>query len=94
MTADTRIHDWDNYSAGLRDRGKELAALHPEFMKGFGSLNRGAASIWLLFLPSASFAPLHSISATADPRGHIMRSTFTGSVCSAHMCASPPMTRC
>jgi AhpD family alkylhydroperoxidase len=44
MTADTRIHDWDSYSAGLRDRGKELAALHPEFMKGFGALNRGAAT--------------------------------------------------
>ena len=44
MTADTRIEDWDNYSAGLRDRGRELTALHPEFMKGFGALNRGAAT--------------------------------------------------
>ena len=44
MTADTRIEDWDNYSAGLRDRGRELTALHPEFMKGYGALNRGAAT--------------------------------------------------
>jgi AhpD family alkylhydroperoxidase len=44
MTADTRIEAWDAYSAGLRDRGRELAALHPEFMKGFGALNRGAAT--------------------------------------------------
>ncbi len=44
MTADTRIEDWDTYSAGLRDRGRELTALHPELMKGFGALNRGAAS--------------------------------------------------
>ena len=44
MTADTRIHDWDNYSAGLRDRGGELRALHPELMKGFAALDRGAAT--------------------------------------------------
>ena len=44
MTADTRIEDWDAYSAGLRDRGRELTALHPELMKGFGALSRGAAS--------------------------------------------------
>ena len=44
MTADTRIEDWDAYSAGLRDRGRELTALHPELMKGFGALSRGAAT--------------------------------------------------
>ncbi len=44
MTADTRIEDWDTYSAGLRDRGRELRALHPEMMKGFVALDRGAAT--------------------------------------------------
>jgi len=44
MTTDTRIEDWDNYSAALRDRGKELSALHPEVVKGFSALSRGAAS--------------------------------------------------
>jgi len=44
MTTDTRIADWDSYSAGLRARGKELTELHPELMKGFGALNRAAAA--------------------------------------------------
>lgn len=43
MTADTRIEDWDSYSAGLRERGKELSALHPEMIKGFSALSRGAS---------------------------------------------------
>jgi AhpD family alkylhydroperoxidase len=43
MTADTRIEDWDHYSAALRERGKEFTALHPELIKGFGALSRGAA---------------------------------------------------
>jgi AhpD family alkylhydroperoxidase len=44
MTTDTRIEDWDGYSAGLRARGKELSELHPELLKGFAALNRGAAT--------------------------------------------------
>jgi AhpD family alkylhydroperoxidase len=44
MTTDTRINDWDEYSAGLRERGKEFSALHPELIKGFSALSRGAAS--------------------------------------------------
>ena len=44
MTTDTRIEDWDAYSAGLRARGKELQGLHPELMKGFGALSRGAST--------------------------------------------------
>jgi AhpD family alkylhydroperoxidase len=44
MTADTRIEDWNNYSAGLRDRGKELRGLHPELVKGFVALSTGAAT--------------------------------------------------
>ena len=44
MTADTRIEDWDSYSEGLRARGKELAGLHPELMKGFSALSRGAST--------------------------------------------------
>lgn len=44
MTTDTRIEDWDGYSAGLRARGKELQGLHPELMKGFGALSRGAST--------------------------------------------------
>ena len=42
MTTDTRIEDWDEYSAGLRARGREMQALHPELMKGFGALSKGA----------------------------------------------------
>jgi AhpD family alkylhydroperoxidase len=44
MTADTRIEDWDSYNAGLRERGKELQALHPELLKGYGALARGAST--------------------------------------------------
>ncbi|MBR0647453.1 carboxymuconolactone decarboxylase family protein [Plastoroseomonas hellenica] len=44
MTADTRIENWDEYSAGLRDRGKDLRGLHPELVKGFVALNTGAAT--------------------------------------------------
>jgi AhpD family alkylhydroperoxidase len=44
MTTDTRINDWDAYSAGLRERGKEFSQLHPELIKGFGALSRGAAT--------------------------------------------------
>jgi AhpD family alkylhydroperoxidase len=44
VTTDTRIEDWDAYSAGLRERGKELSALHPEMVKGFSALSRGAAT--------------------------------------------------
>ncbi|WPB87661.1 carboxymuconolactone decarboxylase family protein [Sediminicoccus rosea] len=38
------MEDWDSYSAGLRARGKELSAIHPELMKGFGALSRGAST--------------------------------------------------
>jgi AhpD family alkylhydroperoxidase len=44
MTTDTRIEDWDGYSAALRARGKEFSALHPEVVKGFSALGRGAAT--------------------------------------------------
>lgn len=44
MTIDTRIQDWDSYSAGLRDRGAELKTLHPDLVAGFGALSRGAAT--------------------------------------------------
>lgn len=44
MTTDTRIEDWDGYSAALRERGKEFSQLHPELIKGFGALSRGAAT--------------------------------------------------
>jgi AhpD family alkylhydroperoxidase len=44
MTTDTRIEDWDGYSAALRARGKEFSELHPELMKGLAALNRGASS--------------------------------------------------
>lgn len=37
------IKDWKDYSAGLRDRGKELGQLHPDLVKGFVALNNGAA---------------------------------------------------
>lgn len=58
------------------------------------SLNLGAASIWLLFWPEASLAPLQRISAAAAARGQTIRSRLTGSVCSAQMWHSPPKTRC
>lgn len=38
------IEDWDAYSGALRDRGKELQALHPELMRGFAALSRGAST--------------------------------------------------
>ena len=38
------IKDWDGYNAAAREHGKELAGLHPELMKGFAALSRGAAS--------------------------------------------------
>lgn len=37
------IKDWKQYSADLRERGKELGKLHPEIVKGFVALNNGAA---------------------------------------------------
>jgi AhpD family alkylhydroperoxidase len=43
MTTDTRITDWDEYSAALRERGKEFGQLHPELIRGFGALSRGAS---------------------------------------------------
>jgi AhpD family alkylhydroperoxidase len=42
MTTDTRIADWDGYNARLKEVGRDLGQLHPELMKGFGALNRGA----------------------------------------------------
>jgi AhpD family alkylhydroperoxidase len=38
------IKDWDAYNAAARAQGKELNALHPELVKGFGALARGAAA--------------------------------------------------
>ena len=40
----TGIKDWDAYNAAARGRGKDLNGLHPELVKGFGALNRGAAT--------------------------------------------------
>ena len=40
----TGIKDWDAYNAAARVRGKELNGLHPELVKGFGALARGAAT--------------------------------------------------
>jgi len=58
MTTDTRIADWDSYSAGLRARGKELTELHPELMKGFGALNRAAAATQHLDAKTREFIAL------------------------------------
>ncbi len=38
------IKDWDAYNAAARERGRELNALHPELVRGFGALTRGAAA--------------------------------------------------
>ena len=38
------IKDWDAYNAAARGRGKDLNGLHPELVKGFGALSRGAAT--------------------------------------------------
>ena len=38
------IKDWDAYNAAAREQGKALNALHPELVKGFAALNRGAAT--------------------------------------------------
>jgi AhpD family alkylhydroperoxidase len=40
----TAIKDWDAYNAAARARGRELNGLHPELVKGFGALSRGAAT--------------------------------------------------
>jgi AhpD family alkylhydroperoxidase len=37
------IKDWDAYNAETRARGRELSALHPELVKGFGALSGAAA---------------------------------------------------
>lgn len=39
----TAIEDWDGYNAALRQRGREMNALHPELVKGFQALSAGAA---------------------------------------------------
>ena len=44
MTEDSRIEDWDAYNAALRERGKQFTALHPEAMRGYAALSRGAAT--------------------------------------------------
>ena len=38
------IKDWDADNAAAREQGKALSTLHPELVKGFSSLNRGAAT--------------------------------------------------
>lgn len=38
------IKDWDAYNGAARERGKELSGLHPELVKGFSALSRGAAT--------------------------------------------------
>ncbi|WP_408021692.1 carboxymuconolactone decarboxylase family protein [Siccirubricoccus phaeus] len=38
------MKDWDAYNAATRVQGKALNALHPELVKGFGALSRGAAT--------------------------------------------------
>jgi AhpD family alkylhydroperoxidase len=40
----TGIKDWDAYNAAARTQGRALNALHPELVKGFGALSRGAAT--------------------------------------------------
>lgn len=40
----TAIKDWDAYNAAARERGRELSGLHPELVKGFTALGRGAAT--------------------------------------------------
>jgi AhpD family alkylhydroperoxidase len=58
MTTDTRIEDWDGYSAALRERGKEFNQLHPELIKGFGALSRGAAATQHLDAKTREFIAL------------------------------------
>ncbi|MFC7540140.1 carboxymuconolactone decarboxylase family protein [Siccirubricoccus deserti] len=38
------MKDWDAYNAAAREQGKALNGLHPELVKGFLALNRGAAT--------------------------------------------------
>jgi hypothetical protein len=58
------------------------------------SASLGLAVSWLRFCPVESCLPDHSTSPAALARGHTMSSKFTGSVCSDHICTSPPRTRC
>ena len=70
MTTDTRIEDWDSYSAGLRERGKEFSALHPELVKGFSALNRGAATTKHIDAKTREFIAL-AVSVTTRCQGCI-----------------------
>lgn len=63
-------------------------------MRSLISSSLGLASTWLLFRPRASLAPLQRTSPAAEARGQRLSSRLTGSVCSLHMCTSPPRTRC
>ncbi|WP_275670495.1 carboxymuconolactone decarboxylase family protein [Paracraurococcus ruber] len=38
------MKDWDAYNAAAREKGKELSGLHPELVKGFSALSRGAST--------------------------------------------------
>lgn len=39
----SEIKDWNGYNAAARARGRELAGLHPELVKGFAGLSGAAA---------------------------------------------------
>jgi AhpD family alkylhydroperoxidase len=70
MTTDTRIEDWDSYSAALRDRGKEFSQLHPELIKGFSALSRGAATTQHLDAKTREFIAL-AVAVTTHCQGCI-----------------------
>lgn len=70
MTTDTRIADWDAYSAALRERGKEFGQLHPELIKGFGALSRGAAATRHLDAKTREFIAL-AVAVTTKCQGCI-----------------------
>jgi AhpD family alkylhydroperoxidase len=70
MTTDTRIEDWDHYSSALRERGKEFSALHPELIKGFAALSRGAATTTHLDAKTREFIAL-AVAVTTKCQGCI-----------------------
>jgi AhpD family alkylhydroperoxidase len=70
MTTDTRIEDWDAYSGALRERGKEFSALHPELIKGYSALSRGAATTRHLDAKTREFIAL-AVAVTTKCQGCI-----------------------
>jgi AhpD family alkylhydroperoxidase len=54
----TEVKNWEEYSAGLKARGKELGQLHPDIVRGFVALSNGAAQTTHLDAKTREFIAL------------------------------------